>query len=46
VGVTRDRSIGTIADLGVSPLETVEAIVPTYLWRFKPYGQFETKQPS
>jgi NADH dehydrogenase len=46
VGVTGDRSIGTIADLGVSPLETVEAIVPTYLWRFKPYGQFETKQPS
>jgi NADH dehydrogenase len=46
VGVTGDRSIGTIADLGVSPLETVEAIVPTYLWRFKPYGQFETKQPA
>ncbi len=46
VGVTGDRSIGTIADLGVSPLETVEAIVPTYLWRFKPYGQFETKQTA
>jgi uncharacterized protein YbjT (DUF2867 family) len=46
VGVTGDTSIGTIADLGVAPLETVEAIVPTYLWRFKPYGQFETKQPA
>lgn len=30
----------TLADLGVTELETVEAIVPTYLWRFKPYGEF------
>jgi uncharacterized protein YbjT (DUF2867 family) len=34
----------TIADLGVTNLESVEAIVPTYLWRFRPYGQFQTKQ--
>lgn len=34
----------TIADLGVGSLESVEAIVPTYLWRFRPYGQFQTKQ--
>lgn len=34
----------TIADLGVTNPETVEAIVPTYLWRFRPYGQFQTKQ--
>ena len=31
-------------DLGVTSLESVEAIVPTYLWRFRPYGQFQTKQ--
>lgn len=32
------------ADLGVTNLESVEAIVPSYLWRFRPYGQFQTKQ--
>ncbi|MFC6198417.1 complex I NDUFA9 subunit family protein [Ponticaulis profundi] len=26
--------------LGVSDLETIEAIVPTYLWRYRPQGQF------
>lgn len=31
----------TIADLGVTSLETVEAITPTYLWRHRPYGQFQ-----
>ena len=34
----------TFADLGVTELESVEAIVPNYLWRFRPYGQFQTKQ--
>jgi len=36
--------VGVIADLGVTSLESVEAIVPSYLWRFRPYGQFQTKQ--
>ncbi len=44
VGVSGEKGIGTIADLGVAPLETIESIVPTYLWRFRPYGQFQTKQ--
>jgi NADH dehydrogenase len=35
---------GTIQDLGVTSLESVEAIAPTYLWRFRPYGQFQTRQ--
>jgi NADH dehydrogenase len=30
----------TFADLGVTTLESVEAIAPTYLWRHRPYGQF------
>jgi hypothetical protein len=30
----------TLADLGVTTLESVEAIVPTYLWRFRDYGEF------
>ncbi|MEM1105094.1 MAG: complex I NDUFA9 subunit family protein [Pseudomonadota bacterium] len=30
----------TLADLGVTELESIEAIVPTYLWRFRPYGEF------
>jgi uncharacterized protein YbjT (DUF2867 family) len=29
-----------LADLGVSPIETLEAIAPRYLVRFRPYGQF------
>ncbi|MBA3068571.1 MAG: complex I NDUFA9 subunit family protein [Hyphomonas sp.] len=30
----------TLADLGVTTLESVEAIVPRYLWRFRTYGEF------
>lgn len=30
----------TLADLEVTELESVEAIVPGYLWRFRPYGEF------
>jgi NADH dehydrogenase len=37
------EGLGRIEDLGVAPLESVEAIVPSYLWRFRPYGQFEAK---
>ncbi|HYD87701.1 MAG TPA: complex I NDUFA9 subunit family protein [Vitreimonas sp.] len=39
-----DPDAGVIADLGVTQLESVEAITPAYLWRFRPYGQFQTKQ--
>ena len=42
--LTRDNIILpgalTIGDLGVDMLESVEAIVPSYLWRFRPYGEF------
>lgn len=34
----------TIRDLGVTSLESIEAIVASYLWRYRPYGQFQTKQ--
>ncbi len=34
------------ADLGVLDLETIEAIVPSYLWRFRPYGQFHKKSEA
>lgn len=30
----------SIRDLGVTQLESVEAIVPGYLWRFRSYGEF------
>lgn len=46
----RDNVVGadptalTIQDLGITQLESVEAIVPDYLWRFRPYGQFQTRQ--
>jgi uncharacterized protein YbjT (DUF2867 family) len=33
----------TFADLGITQLESVEAIVPSYLVRFKPYGQFQPR---
>jgi uncharacterized protein YbjT (DUF2867 family) len=42
--VGSDPSALTIQDLGVTQLESVEAIAPNYLWRFRPYGQFQTKQ--
>lgn len=42
--VGADANAHTIQDLGVTSLESVEAIAPTYLWRFRPYGQFQTKQ--
>ncbi len=42
--VGADPNAHTIQDLGVTSLESVEAIVPSYLWRFRPYGQFQTKQ--
>ncbi len=44
VGISGEKGVGTIADLGVAPLESIESIVPTYLWRFRPYGQFQTRQ--
>ena len=36
----------TATDLGVSGLESVESIAPTYLWRFRPYGQFHKKSEA
>jgi NADH dehydrogenase len=39
-----DPAAGSLADLGVTQLETIEAIVPSYIWRFRPYGQFQTRQ--
>ena len=34
----------TLADLGIQP-DSVEAIVPSYLWRFRPHGQYERAAP-
>jgi len=42
--VGADPSALKIEDLGVTSLESIEAIVPTYVWRFRPYGQFQTRQ--
>jgi NADH dehydrogenase len=39
-----DPGAGVIQDLGVTQLESVEAVVPSYIWRFRPYGQFQTRQ--
>ncbi len=41
--VKAEGGVGTIADLGVTQLESVESIVPTYLWRFRSHGQFQAK---
>jgi uncharacterized protein YbjT (DUF2867 family) len=32
------------SDLGMTQLESIEAIVPSYLVRFKPYGQFQVRR--
>jgi len=37
--VVGEEALG-LADLGVTQLESIEAIVPTYLWRHRPYGEF------
>lgn len=34
------EGVGTLTDLGVSPT-TVEAVIPSYLYRFRPYGQYD-----
>ncbi|MEM1150454.1 MAG: complex I NDUFA9 subunit family protein [Pseudomonadota bacterium] len=34
----------SLADLGVTELESVESIVPSYLWRFRPYGEFHQSE--
>ncbi|MFZ2028969.1 MAG: complex I NDUFA9 subunit family protein [Vitreimonas sp.] len=44
--VGADPGASKIEDLGVAPLESIEAIAPTYLWRFRPYGQFQTRQTA
>lgn len=44
--VGADPSAGKIQDLGITQLESVEAIVPNYLWRFRPHGQFQAKQSA
>ncbi len=36
----------TIRDLGLTELETVETMVPSYLWRFRPYGEFHQPKPT
>jgi NADH dehydrogenase len=33
----------TLADIGVTEIESIEAIVPSYLYRFRPYGQYHQK---
>lgn len=42
VGASGEENVGTLGDLGVSPA-TVEAILPTYMVRFRKYGQFAEK---
>ena len=42
--VGADAGTKKIQDLGVTALDSIEAIVPTYLWRYRPHGQFQTKQ--
>ncbi len=40
VGASGQAGLGKASDLGLEPLETIEAITRSYLWRFRPYGQF------
>jgi hypothetical protein len=35
-----ERERRTLAALGIAPT-TIEAVVPSYLWRFRKRGQFE-----
>ncbi|HEU5275196.1 MAG TPA: complex I NDUFA9 subunit family protein, partial [Xanthobacteraceae bacterium] len=42
-GARRERR--TLQGLGIEPT-SVQAIVPSYLWRFRPTGQFKALRPS
>jgi uncharacterized protein YbjT (DUF2867 family) len=46
VGISGERGVGLIGDLGVGELESIEAIAPRYLWRFRPAGQFHPQRPA
>lgn len=39
IGASGEQGIGVIQDLGIRP-DTLEAILPTYMVRFRKYGQF------
>ncbi len=43
--VVSEGSLG-LTDLGVTELETVESIVPTYLYRFRAYGQYSSSSQT
>lgn len=47
--LTRDNVVGegvkTFADLGITPTAT-EAVLPDYLWRFRPSGQYAASNSS
>jgi NADH dehydrogenase len=43
VGASGEPNIGAITDLGVSQIESIEAIVPSYLWPYRAHGQFQTR---
>jgi NADH dehydrogenase len=38
-----DEAALTISDLGIQDLESIEAIVPSYLYRYRPYGQYHQR---
>ena len=38
--IVGDKAL-SFSDLGIDNLASIEAIVPSYLYRFRPYGQFE-----
>lgn len=40
--VISEKALGFV-DLGIQNLATVEAIVPSYLYRYRPHGQFEPR---
>jgi len=43
--IVASEGVQTIADLGIAPT-TLEAILPTYMWRFRRTGEFKTERAS
>jgi NADH dehydrogenase len=41
-----DPGGSSFADLGITELESIETIAPSYLWRYRPYGQFQTNETA
>ena len=44
--IVTSRELPGLAELGINAPESVEAIAPAYLWRYRPHGEFQVRRQS